>query len=306
MYEQFFGFHERPFDLTSNPHRLVATEMHREALSNLEYAIRSRTGVTLLVGEAGTGKTTVIRAALARQSGQVHCVRFDNPALTRPEFLEMLARQFVLSERAQGSKTQLLLELEQLLRRRQALGETTVLVVDEAQSLSDELLEELRLLVNLETDEQKLLCLVIAGQPEIAERLNDQSLRQLKQRVALRCELRPLNNSEAVGYIASRIRAAGGVPAGVFTKEAVQLIVARSQGIPRTINVICDNALLGGFAAGVLPVASDIVRDVCRDFDIRTRDVQDREARGHASSTLRRGDVAHGASGSREAGAKPQ
>jgi general secretion pathway protein A len=268
MYEQFFGLDARPFDLTPDPRYLVATDVHREALSNLEYAILSRKGITLLVGEAGTGKTTVIRAAIERQPARVHCVHIHNPALTRPEFVKILGARFALSDKAGTSKADLLLELEQLLRKRQAESETTLLVVDEAQSLPFELLDEIRLLTNIETDSEKLLSLVIAGQPEIAERFNSPSFRQLKQRIALRCELRPLNLNESVTYIAGRIRAAGGVPANVFTREAVLLIHEYSRGIPRTMNVIADNALLGGLAAQRRPVGTQLVGEVCRDFDI--------------------------------------
>ncbi|MEO6212650.1 MAG: AAA family ATPase [Vicinamibacterales bacterium] len=268
MYEQFFGFRERPFDLTPNPRLLVLTEGHREALSNLQYAIASRKGITLLLGEAGSGKTTLIRAAIERQASNVHCVHMHNPALSRPEFVEMLAHKFSLSEEARTSKTALLLEIEALLRTRDEAGDTTVLIVDEAQSLPDELLEEIRLLANIETDERKLLSVIIAGQPELGERLNNPELRQLKQRVALRCELRPLTLTETVGYLAGRIQAAGGVGRQVFTREAVLLIHERSRGIPRIISVIADNALLSGFATEQRPVSSQLVLDVCHDFDI--------------------------------------
>jgi len=268
MYEKFFGFDERPFDLTPNPRYLVLTEVHREALSNLEYGIASRKGITLLIGEAGSGKTTLIRTAIARQPARVHCVHLNNPALTRPEFVEMLADRFGLSQQARGSKAVLLLELEVLLQERRQAGETTVLIVDEAQSLPLELLEEIRLLANIETDDQKLLSVIMAGQPELAERLNDRGLRQLKQRVALRCELRALTLQETAAYIAGRIGAAGGRGAQVFTREAVTTIYERSHGIPRTISVIADNALLTGFAAGRRPVNSQIVLEVCRDFDL--------------------------------------
>jgi general secretion pathway protein A len=268
MYESFYGFRERPFDLTPNPRFLVMTDVHREALSNLEYGIASRTGITLLVGDAGTGKTTLIRTALERQPSRVHCVHLQNPALTRNEFVEMLAWRFELSDRARESKTALLLELEDVLRRRADAGESTVLLIDEAQSLPREILEEIRLLANIETSERKLLSVIMAGQPEVTSLLNDDSLRQLKQRVALRCELRPLTLQETAGYIAGRIRSAGGVGAQVFTREAVTLIHERSKGIPRTISVICDNALLTGFAIGQRPVNSSTVREVCRDFDL--------------------------------------
>jgi general secretion pathway protein A len=268
MYEQFYGLDARPFDLTPDPRYLVLTKVHQEALSNLEYAVASRKGVTLLLGEAGTGKTTIIRAAISRQPKRIHCVHLPNPALSRVEFMRMLAAQFSLSGRAQTSRTDLLLELEQLLRRRHATQETTVLIIDEAQSLLPELLEEVRLLTNIETDDEKLLSLVLLGQPELATRLNEHSLRQLKQRIALRCDLRPLQASESVAYVANRITRAGGVPAQLFTREAVVLLHEYARGIPRTINVIADNALLGGFAAGQRMVTSQIVADVCRDFDI--------------------------------------
>ena len=268
MYEQFYGLGARPFDLTPDPRYLVATAVHREALSNLEYAIASRKGISLLLGEAGTGKTTVIRAAIEKQSERIHCVHLHNPALTRVEFVEMLAARFGLSDRARSSKTELLLELEDLLRKRRAASETTVLIVDEAQSLSLELMEEIRLLTNIETNAEKLLTLIIAGQPEVAQLFTEHALRQLKQRIALRCELRPLNLHETAEYLAGRISAAGGVPVQMFTREAVQLIHERSRGIPRTINVIADNALVNGFAAQQRPVTTELVREVCRDFDI--------------------------------------
>jgi len=268
MYEQFFGFRERPFDLTPNPRYLVLTESHREALSNLVYGIASRKGITLLVGEAGSGKTTVIRTALEKQSNLVHCVHVHNPTLSRAEFVEMLANRFSLSAEAARSKTTMLVELEALLRERHKAGETSVLIIDEAQSLPLDLLEEIRLLANIETNDEKLVSVIIAGQPEIVDRLNKESLRQLKQRIALRCQLRPLTLAETAAYIAGRIRAAGGVDARVFTREAVALIHERAQGLPRTINVIADNALLGGLAANQRPVGSQLVREVCRDFDI--------------------------------------
>jgi general secretion pathway protein A len=268
MYEQFFGLSERPFDLTPNPRFLVMTEGHREALSNLEYAIASRKGVTLLLGEAGSGKTTVIRAAIGRQTSHVHCIHLHNPALTRDEFVEMLAVRFGLSYDARRSKTVLLLELEALLQQRNETREPTVLIVDEAQSLSTELLEEIRLLANIESDDEKLLSLVIAGQPELGAQLDDPSLRQLKQRIALRCELRPLTLHETLLYLAGRVRAAGGVTSRIFTREAATLLHNTAAGIPRTINVLADNAMLAGFGRQQSPVTSEIVAEVVRDFRI--------------------------------------
>ncbi len=281
MYEEFFGFRERPFDLTPNPRYVVLTESHREALSNLEYGIASRKGITLLIGEAGSGKTTMIRAAMARQPTHVHSVHLQNPALTRDEFVELMAVRFGLSQAAAGSKAVFLLELETLLRERLERGESTVLIVDEAQSLSTDLLEEIRLLVNIETNDEKLLCVIMAGQPELAAKLNDQSLRQLKQRVALRCQLRPLTLTETAAYLAGRIRAAGGVGAHVFTREAVMVIHEHAKGLPRTISVIADNALLTGFAAGQRPVGSQLVREVCADFNLERESNSAQPVNGH-------------------------
>ena len=268
MYRHFFGLRERPFDLTPNPRFLVLTDAHREALSNLEYAIASRCGIMALIGEAGTGKTTIIRAALERQPRQVYTVYLHNPALTRAEFVETLATRFGLSEAARTSKAALLAELEAALRERQARGESSALIVDEAQSLPLELLEEIRLLGNIETAETKLLSIVLAGQPELGARLRDDSLRQLKQRIALRCELRPLRLSETAGYLAGRLRAAGGVGAQIFTREAVMLIHRRSSGIPRLASVIANNAMVSAFALQRRPVNSQIVDEVCRDLDL--------------------------------------
>jgi type II secretory pathway predicted ATPase ExeA len=290
VYENFYGLNTRPFDLSPDPRFLVVTTVHEEALSNLRYAIASRKGITLLVGEAGTGKTTVILAAIESRPERVHCVHLHNPALNRAEFVEMLAAQFSLSDRARTSKTELLLELEQLLRRRRDAGETTVLIVDEAQSLPFELLDEIRLLTNIETSSEKLVSLIIAGQPEIADRLNGPAFRQFKQRIALRCTLRPLSLTESVGYVASRIHSAGGSPAQLFTREAVMLIHEYSRGIPRTINVLADNALVSGFAAQQRPVRTDLVRDVCCDFDIKAPQVA--RAKPPAVRTGERGSVA--------------
>lgn len=266
MYEPFYGFRERPFDLTPNPRFLVWTKGHREALSNLEYAIACRKGVTVLLGQAGVGKTTIIRSALELQQSRIHCVHVQNPALTRAEFIHMLATRFSLSPAAESSKSVLLVELEALLRQRDKSQETTVLLVDEAQSLSRELLEELRLLENIETDDEKLITLVLAGQPELGDVLNRPEMQQLKQRVALRCELRALTVEETFAYVAGRIAAAGGVPKNIFTREAVMSVYERSSGIPRTINVLCDNALIAGFASGQQLVDAKTVQEVAQDF----------------------------------------
>ena len=270
MYQSFYGLAEAPFELTANPKYLFFTGQHREALSNLEYGLSSAKPITLLVGEAGTGKSTLLRAALeSERCRRVSCVYLNNPTLTRNEFIETLASRFDLGANAERSKATLLGGLESIVRDRQARGEITALVVDEAQALSNELLEEIRLLANMETPIGKLLPVVLAGQPELAERLNEPALRQFKQRVALRCELRPLDLPDTASYIASRIRTAGGDPGMIFTREAVTLIHEYSHGVPRTISVMCDNALMSGFALDQRRIDGHIVREVCRDFDLR-------------------------------------
>ena len=210
MYESFYGVRQRPFELTSNPRFLFLTNRHREALSNLDYGIAARKSVTLLLGEAGTGKTTLLRATLdSARRANLRCVYMNNPALTRNEFIEFLAQSFGLIAAAAASKTVLLRELEGVLRNRLVERVVMPLIIDEAQSLSHELLEEIRLLANMENDSIKLLPVVLVGQPELRDRLNEPSLRQLKQRVCLRCELAPLTPEETAAYVETRIRAAG-------------------------------------------------------------------------------------------------
>jgi general secretion pathway protein A len=274
MYEQFFELRERPFDMTSSPRYLALTESHREVLLNLEYGMGSRKGITLLVGEAGSGKSTLIRAAIARLPASVHCLHLHNPALTRSEFVGLLVAHFGLSEAASRSRTTLLFELQRMFFKRRSRGETTALVVDEAQSLPSELLEDIRLLANIEANSEPRMRVVIAGQPELAARLNSPGLQQFKQRISLRCEVRPLSAKETAAYVAGRIRAAGGAGGQVFTREAVALICKHSQGFPRLINVIADNALLGGFASDIRPVGSDIVREICGDLDVQVAPAQ--------------------------------
>jgi general secretion pathway protein A len=268
MYEAFYGLRERPFDLTSNPRFLFLTPRHREALSTLRYGLSAPRGLTMLLGDAGTGKTTVLRAALSedRRPENRH-VLLTNPTLTRAEFYEFVARGFRLSEDATTSKARFLMEFQREVQERHAAGGITTLIIDEAQSLPYELLEEVRLLANVETATVKLLNLVLVGPPERAARLNEPSLRQLKQRITLRAELTPLDLRETAAYVAGRLRIAGGNVSEIFTKQAVMAVFDLSAGLPRIINVLCDNALVGGFALQARPIDADVVQDVGRDFD---------------------------------------
>jgi general secretion pathway protein A len=269
MDERFFGLRERPFDLVPNPRFLYLTARQREALSNLRLGLTTPRGLTLLIGEAGTGKTTLVQAILdGVDRSDVECVLLSNPTLTRGEFYEFLAGGFGLPDGAGASKTRFLFELRRHLLARRESERFSALILDEAQSLPHELLEEVRLLSNIETPTEKLLNVVLAGQPELADRLNEPNLRQLKQRISLRCELGAFTFQETAAYIAGRLRIAGGDPAKIFSREAVLAIHDASQGVPRTINVVCDNALIGGYAAQEKPVLRALVDEVRRDFDL--------------------------------------
>jgi general secretion pathway protein A len=268
MYEAYYGLRERPFDITPNPRFLLLTSRHKEALSTLRYGLEARKGIVVLTGEAGTGKTTLLKAVFGAVGEKVWPVSLNNPRLTRGEFFELLADGFGLGDVAHHSKARFVRDLEDALRERHRAGLQAVLIIDEAQGLSDELLEEVRLLANVETERTNLLTIVLAGQSALSERIAKPDLRQLKQRVALRCTLAPLQLQETAAYVAGRIRIAGGEPARTFSRHAVYLVHEASGGIPRLVNIICDNALLSGFAADERPVCRGLVAEVCRDLDL--------------------------------------
>jgi general secretion pathway protein A len=269
MYERFYGLAERPFELTPNPRYLFLTPRHAEALAMLQYGSCRRNGLTLLIGDAGTGKTTLVYAALEAQRSlnAVH-VFLTNPALTRDEFFEFLAIGFGLSSEARGSKSRFLIEFSRSLAERREAGGASALIIDEGQCLSDTLLEEIRLLGNIETASEKLLSIILIGQPELAERLNDSAMRQLKQRVALRGTLAALDLAETTAYVTTRIRVAGGDASTILTRSAIEAVHRASAGIPRTISVICENALISGFAVQQRPIGAEIIGEVCRDHGL--------------------------------------
>jgi len=269
MYEQYYGLRERPFDLSPNPRFLFLSKGHKEALTHLRYGLSGRPGLTVLVGEAGTGKTTLVRAALQSiGNGQSKVVHLSNPTLTRSEFYEYLASGYGFGGDAATSKTSFIRELAAALTTAATGNGVLALVVDEAQSLPHALLEEIRLLTNTEGATGNTVAIALVGQPELAERLNEPGLRQLKQRIALRCELQPLDLNETAAYVAARVRVAGGRPDVLFTRDAILTIHEQSLGIPRTISVLCDNALVNGFASDVKPVGRQLVEEVCRDFQL--------------------------------------
>lgn len=267
MYEAYYGLRQRPFEPTADPRFVFLSRTHREALSSLVYGIRSHRGMTLLIGAAGTGKTTLIRSVLLRRVGGTRIAYVNNPTLSREELFEVLATCFNLGSSATASKPRFVSELEEAAIAYRQTGGTFAVIIDEAQSVRHDLMEELRLLTNLETATDKLISVVLSAQPELSTRMNQPTWRHLKQRVEVRCELRPFERDESEAYIAARLRTAGRNDRLVST-EAVDLIHERSRGIPGTINVICNNALINGFGMRLPVIDVEIVLEVCRDLDL--------------------------------------
>ena len=266
MYKEFYGLRDIPFSLTPDPRFLYFTASHREVMANLHYGIQHGKGLIAATGEVGTGKTTMLRAMLARLDRSVLTCYIFNPGLTVSEFYHYIATSFGITQYA--SKSDLLMKLGRLLMTRHARGLRSVLIVDEAQGLSNELLEEVRLLLNFETYTEKQLQIILAGQPELRQVLNDPSLRQLKQRISLRCEIKPLRADEVSVYIRARLKTAGAARLDLFSQDAVALIYRASEGVPRLINNICDNSLLNGFAVGAKQINQQIVAEVVEELDL--------------------------------------
>ena len=266
MYREFYGLRDIPFSLTPDPRFLYFTASHREVMANLHYGIQHGKGLIVATGEVGTGKTTMLRAMLARLDRSVLTCYIFNPGLTVSEFYHYIATSFGVSQYA--SKSDLLMKLGRLLMTRHARGLRSVLIVDEAQGLAPELLEEIRLMLNFETYTEKQLQIILAGQPELRQVLNNPALRQLKQRISLRCEIKPLRADEVPVYIRARLKTAGAARLDLFTPEAVAMIHRASEGIPRLVNNICDNALLNGFAVGAKQITQKIVAEVVEELDL--------------------------------------
>ncbi len=271
MYLDFYGLKELPFALTPDPRFIYFTPSHAEAMANLHYGIESGKGLIVVTGEVGTGKTTILRWMMQRFERTVLVAYIFNPHLNVPEFYSHAARLLDVPEKWEN-KSDLLLALDETLRSRHERGLRTVLIVDEAHGLSHNVLEEIRLLSNFESDTAKLLQIVLTGQPELRDVLNETALRQLKQRVALRCEIKPMPNiAETERYIAYRLLQAGAERIDLFSPGAIDLIFRCSEGIPRQINLLCDNALLAGYAAEARTVTRSIIEDVAETFDMLPR-----------------------------------
>lgn len=270
MYTAFFHLRERPFELTANPRFFFLTDTHRSALVTLWYGITARKGLVALIGDAGTGKTSVIQTVMARLRDEGSDYAYlDNPTLTTTEFRRFVARAFHLGPEAEACKTTLIEALRRRLAESDGDGRPTVFIIDEAQVLPDALLEEIRLLANLETAEAKLLQVILVGQPELAERLDRPGLRQLKQRIAVRVTLDPLGPDDIEALIAGRIRIAGGDPATLFSADGIHAVSEYAAGIPRLVQVICDNALIAACGGGVGLVERAHVVAACAQLDLR-------------------------------------
>jgi general secretion pathway protein A len=267
MYKQFFGLTRNPFEISPDPFFYCPTPRHNEALANLHYGVGRRKGFIVITGEVGTGKTLLVRCLLSElRKNNIAFGYVFNPLLPVVEFFQYIMADFGLPYQGR-TKTEMLLDLNRFLIQRHARGLITALVVDEAQALRNELLEEIRLLTNLETSQQKLLQIVLMGQPELEIVLDSPELRQLKQRVSLRCQLQPLDLAQTHGYVLSRLERAGAPPEQpIFTEEALDKVHEYSRGIPRIINNLCENSMVNAFAREQRPVTADMITEVAADF----------------------------------------
>jgi general secretion pathway protein A len=270
MYCNFYGFSERPFEVTPDPKFLYLSRAHREALSSLIYGIRERRGFIAVVGEAGTGKTTLLRSVLARLEEEVKVAFVFNTDVTFDEMLQMVLMDLGLAgEKERLTKAEAIHRLNELAIRQFSRGGNLVIIVDEAQDLDSRCMENLRLLSNLETSKKKLIQIILSGQPELEEKLKQHVLRQLSQRINLRGYILPLDEKETYEYIQHRLKIAQYKGAALFSREAEKLIWQYSGGIPRKVNAVCDNALLIGYALKDRKIKGDKVREVIDDL---TRD----------------------------------
>ena len=270
MYAEFYGLKELPFALTPDPRFIYFTPSHTEVMANLHYGIESGKGLIVVTGEVGTGKTTILRWMMQRLDRTVLVAYIFNPRLSVTEFYQHLAS--LLDVQEWDTKPELLVSLGQALDSRHSRGLRTVLIIDEAQGLSPAVLEEIRLLSNFESDTAKQLQIVLTGQPELRNVLNLPDLRQLKQRIALRCVIKALPTVEETDrYITSRLLASGAERTDIFSGEAIDYIYRCTEGIPRNINNVCDNALLAGYAAGETTIGYSIVEEVAESFDMLPR-----------------------------------
>lgn len=262
MYCQFFGFNEKPFTITPNPNFLYLSGIHREAFAHLLYGIDSHAGFIALTGEVGTGKTTVLRTLLSQLNTEKYrSALIFNPCVSAEQLLANICREFGCESSGPHGFGNLD-DLNRYLLEQNAAGRTVVLVIDEAQNLTPDVMEQVRLISNLETEQDKLIQIILAGQPELNDVLNRHDLRQLSQRITVRCRLTPMKLNDTQDYISHRLKVSGSRIPGLFTRGAVKMIYRFSRGIPRLINVVCDQALVLAWTRESLTVTSSIATQV--------------------------------------------
>ena len=265
MYTQFYNFSEKPFNLTPDPKFLYYTPSHREALASMIYGINERRGFVAITGEVGTGKTTLIYTLLNNLNEKVKTAFVYHTTATFEQLLGYILMDLNVPV-ANENKMALLQKLNDHMVHNIARDETLAIIIDEAQNLPVSVMEELRLLSNLETTKQKLIQILLVGQPELEAKLDSQELRQLKQRISIRRTVKPLTLEESREYINHRLNVAGSTTSQVFTSDAVALICKHAQGIPRMINILCDNAFLIGYSLSKEKISGKIINEVIRDL----------------------------------------
>ena len=246
MYLEYYGLKQTPFDITPNPRFLFHSKKHHEAFNHLLYGIRERKGFVQLTGEVGAGKTTLCRALLEKLDANFSTALILNPVLNADELMKAIATEFGLNVKG-CDRLETIAAISEFLLQQIVNGRETVLIIDEAQNLTEDLLEQVRLISNIETDDRKLLQIVLLGQPELRDRLNSYRLRQLRQRITVRYHLAPLTRAEVGQYIRHRLAYAGANGTPQFTRLALWRVFNYSRGIPRLVNAVCDKALLAGF-----------------------------------------------------------
>ena len=267
MYREHYGLLRTPFEMTPDPAFLYLGETHREGLATLVYGVQSGKGFVMLTGEVGTGKTTLLHALLGQLDADTASAFLFNPKLEPLDFFRILFDEYGIEEPCR-TKAEYLLALNHFLIERLRRNQKTLLIIDEAQTLSPAMLEEVRLLSNLETPSSKLLQIMLVGQPELNQVLARPELRQLRQRIVLQHQLRPFDEKELGAYIEERLTLAGYTGKGIFKRSALKEIFDVSGGVPRVVNIVCDSALLAGYARGKTQLGSDVIREVARDLQL--------------------------------------
>ena len=270
MYKSYFNLTKKPFDLLPNPEFIYLSKSHKRVLSYLDYGIKERVGFILLTGDVGSGKTTIIRDLINKKHDKIVLAKIFNTRVNSDQLISMINDDFGLPVQGKD-KIELLRDLNTFLISQYAKGNQPMLIIDEAQNLNSKLLEEVRMLSNLETDDAKLLQIILVGQPELRETLKRPGMRQLRQRLSINCHLQPLSSSEIEDYILHRLEIAGDRSAVVFDSEALRIIYKYSRGIPRLINIICDFLMLSACAEETRQLDGNMVQDIIADLDFENQ-----------------------------------